>query len=146
MERKAYSTDLSDPQWALIEPFLQVWKAKRPSPSGHQGRYTMREIVNALFYQNRTGCQWQLLPHDLPPWSAVYYYFRLWRDDGTDAAIHDLLRCQVREKAGRAEDPTAVALDTQSVRAANHVPAATTGKDAAKRVPGSGAWPWTRWA
>lgn len=134
--RKAYSTDLTDAQWALIDPFLRAWKAKRPSPSGHEGRYPMREIVNALFYQNRTGCQWQLLPHDLPPWSAVYYYFKLWRDDGTDQAIHDLLRCQVREKAGRAEDPTAVALDTQSVRAANHVPAATTGKDAAKRVPG----------
>lgn len=137
MDRKGYSTDLTDPQWALIDPFLRAWKAKRPSPSGHEGRYAMREIINALFYQNRTGCQWQLLPHDLPPWSAVYYYFKLWRDDGTDQVIHDLLRCQVREKAGRAEDPSAVALDTQSVRAANHVPAATTGKDAAKRVPGS---------
>ncbi len=55
----------------------------------------------------------------------------LWRDDGTDQTIHDLLRCQAREKAGRAEDPTAVVLDAQSIRAANHVPAATTGKDAA---------------
>ena len=136
MGRTAYSTDLSDAQWALIDPFLRAWKAKRPSPSGHAGRYDLREIVNALFYQNRTGCQWMLLPHDLPPWSAVYYYFKLWRDDGTDQVIHDLLRCQVREKAGRTEDPSAVALDTQSVRAANHVPAATTGKDAGKRVPG----------
>lgn len=136
MDRVAYSTDLTDPQWELIDPFLRAWKAKRPSPSGHEGHYEMREIVNALFYQNRTGCQWQLLPHDLPPWSAVYYYFRLWRDDGTDQAIHDLLRCQVRQKAGRTEDPSAVAMDTQSVRAANHVPAATTGKDVSKRVPG----------
>lgn len=134
--RQAYSTDLSDAQWALIAPFLRAWKVKRPSPSGHEGRYDLREIVNALFYQNRTGCQWQLLPHDLPPWSAVYYYFSLWRKDGTDQTIHDLLRCQAREKAGRAEDPTAVALDTQSIHAANHVPAATTGKDAGKRVPG----------
>lgn len=108
MDRTAYSTDLTDPQWELIDPFLRAWKAKRPSPSGHEGRYAMREIVNALFYQNRTGCQWQLLPHDLPPWSAVYYYFKLWRDDGTDQVIHDLLRCQVRQKAGRAEDPSAV--------------------------------------
>jgi transposase len=136
MGRTAYSTDLSDAQWALIDPFLRAWKAKRPSPSGHAGRYDLREIINALFYQNRTGCQWKLLPHDLPPYSAVYYYFALWRDDGTDQVIHDLLRCQVREKAGRTEDPSAVALDTQSVRAANHVPAATTGKDAGKRVPG----------
>jgi transposase len=104
--------------------------------SGHQGRYPLREIVNAIFYQNRTGCQWAYLPHDLPPKSATYYYFALWRDDGTDQAIHDLLRCQARETAGRREDPSAVVLDTQSIRAANHVPAATTGKDAAKRVPG----------
>lgn len=60
----------------------------------------------------------------------------LWRDDGTDQVIHDLLRCQMRETAGRPEDPTAVVLDTQSIWAANHVPAATTGKDAAKKVPG----------
>lgn len=135
-DRVAYPSDLSDERWALIGPFLQSWKAKRPSPSGHEGRYALREIVNAIFYQNRTGCQWAYLPHDLPPGSAVYYYFALWRDDGTDQTIHDLLRCQAREKAGRAEDPSAVVLDTQSIRAANHVPAATTGKDASKKVPG----------
>ena len=120
----------------MVGPFLHAWKARHPSVSGHTGRYELREIVNAIFYQNRTGCQWAYLPHDLPPKSATYYYFALWRDDGTDQAIHGLLRCQAREKAGRAEDPTAVVLDTQSVRAANHVPAATTGRDAGKRVPG----------
>ena len=73
MGRKAYSTDLTDAQWTLIDPFLRAWKAKRPSPSGHEGRYDLREIVNALFYQNRTGCQWAYLPHDLPPKSATYY-------------------------------------------------------------------------
>jgi transposase len=135
-ERKAYPSDLTDEQWAVIGPFLAAWKVKHPSVSGHQGRYELREIVNAIFYQNRTGCQWAYLPHDLPPKSATYYYFALWRDDGTDQQIHDLLRCQAREKAGRAQDPTAVVLDTQSVRAANHVPAATTGRDVAKKVPG----------
>ncbi len=104
--------------------------------SGREGDYDLREIVNAIFYQNRTGCQWAYLPHDLPPKSATYYYFALWRDDGTDQVIHDLLRCQAREKVGRREDPSAVVLDTQSVRAANHVPAATTGKDAGKKVSG----------
>jgi transposase len=103
---------------------------------GASGRYSLREILNSIFYQNRTGCQWAYLPHDLPPKSATYYYFALWRDDGTDQAIHDLLRCQAREKAGRWEDPSAIILDTQSIRAANHVPAATTGKDAGKKVPG----------
>ncbi|WP_432986311.1 IS5 family transposase [Dactylosporangium sp. CA-233914] len=135
-ERKRYPSDLTDEQWAVIGPFLDAWKARHPSVSGYQGRYELREIVNSIFYQNRTGCQWAYLPHDLPPKSATYYYFALWRDDGTDQTIHDLLRCQAREKAGRAEDPTAVVLDTQSIRAANHIPAATTGKDAAKRVPG----------
>jgi transposase len=134
--RAAYPSDLTDEQWAVLGPFLQAWKAKHPSVSGHQGRYELREIVNAIFYQNRTGCQWAYLPHDLPPKSATYYYFALWRKDGTDQVIHDLLRCQARERAGRAEDPTAVVLDTQSIRAANHVPAATTGKDPAKKVPG----------
>ncbi|WP_212996106.1 IS5 family transposase [Winogradskya consettensis] len=135
-DRKPYPSDVTDAQWALIGPFLDAWKARRPSVSGHQGGYELREIVNAIFYQNRTGCQWGYLPHDLPPKSATYYYFALWRDDHTDQAIHDLLRCQAREKAGRAEDPTAIVLDTQSIRAANHVPAGTTGKDAGKKVPG----------
>lgn len=135
-QRRAYPSDVTDAQWAVLGPFLLAWKAKHPSVSGHQGRYSLREIVNAIFYQNRTGCQWAYLPHDLPPKSATYYYFAVWRDDGTDQAIHDLLRCQAREKAGRAEDPSAVVLDTQSIRAANHVPAATTGKDVGKKVPG----------
>ncbi|MEU8020947.1 MULTISPECIES: IS5 family transposase [Micromonospora] len=135
-DRKPYPSDVTDAQWALIGPFLWAWRARRVSVSGHQGDYDLREIVNAIFYQNRTGCQWAYLPHDLPPKSATYYYFALWRDDGTDQAIHDLLRCQAREKAGRTEDPTAVVLDSQSVRAANHVPAATTGKDVGKKVSG----------
>jgi transposase len=135
-ERAAYPSDLTDEQWAVIGPFLQAWKARHPSVSGHQGHYDLREILNSIFYQSRTGCQWAYLPHDLPPKSATYYYFAVWRDDGTAQTIHDLLRCQVREQAGRAEDPSAVVLDTQSIHAANHVPAATTGKDAAKKVPG----------
>src|SRR3954469_18312221 len=65
-ERKAYPSDLTDQQWAVVGPFLDAWKARHPSVSGHQGRYPLREIVNAIFYQNRTGCQWAYLPHDLP--------------------------------------------------------------------------------
>ncbi|MCX5064223.1 IS5 family transposase [Streptomyces sp. NBC_00201] len=135
-ERKPYQSDLTDEQWALIEPVLTAWKNRHRSVSGHEGRYSMREIVNSILYQSRTGCQWALLPNDLPPKSATYYYFAAWRDDGTDRQIHELLRCQVRERNRRLEDPTLVILDTQSVRAATGVPAATTGKDAAKRVPG----------
>jgi transposase len=63
----------------LIRPVIEVWKAGHVSVSGHQGRYEMREIVNAILYQTRTGCQWRYLPRDLPPYGAVYYYFALWR-------------------------------------------------------------------
>ncbi|WSS80221.1 transposase [Streptomyces sp. NBC_01174] len=115
---------------------ITVWKDRHRSVSGHQGAYAMREIVNAILYQGRTGCQWAYLPHDLPQKSATYYYFAAWRDDGTDQVIHELLRCQVRERARRLENPALVVLDTQSVHAAAGVPAATTGLDPAKRVPG----------
>lgn len=135
-ERKPYPSDLSDEQWSLTEPVIAAWKDRHRSVSGHQGAYSMREIINAILYQGRTGCQWAYLPHDLPPKSATYYYFAAWRDDGTDQVIHELLRCQVRERARRLEDPTLVVLDTQSVHAAAGVPAATTGRDAAKKVPG----------
>lgn len=135
-DRKSYSSDVSDEQWALVEPVVTAWKAAHPSVSGHQGRYVMREIVNAILYQNRSGCQWDLLPHDLPPAGAVKYYFYKWRDDGTDQTIHDLLRWQLRENKRRLADPSLIVLDTQSIRVAVGVPAATTGKDAAKRVPG----------
>jgi transposase len=135
-DRQFYKGDLSDERWALIEPVVASWKARHPSVSGHQGNYDMREIVNALLYQSRTGCQWDYLPHDLPPAGAVKYYFYKWRDDGTDQTIHDLLRWQVREKRGRLADPSLVVLDTQSLHAAAGVPAGTTGRDAAKKVPG----------
>ncbi|MFG2557289.1 IS5 family transposase [Streptomyces sp. NPDC048581] len=134
--RKPYPSDLTDEQWELVEPVIAAWKARHPSVSGHQGKYAMQEIVNAILYQNRTGCQWEFLPHDMPPPGAVKYYFYLWRDEGTDQDIHDLLRGQLREKRKRLADPSLVALDTQSVHASVGVPATTTGKDAAKRVPG----------
>ncbi|MFD7446646.1 IS5 family transposase, partial [Streptomyces sp. NPDC059909] len=135
-DRQPYKTDLSDERWSLIEPVITAWKARHRSVSGHQGRYEMREIVNALLYQSRTGCQWDLLPHDFPPSGAVKYYFYAWRDDGTDKTIHDLLRWQVRERRGRLADPSLVAIDTQSLHAAAGVPASTTGRDAGKKVPG----------
>ncbi|THA30669.1 IS5 family transposase [Streptomyces sp. A1547] len=134
--RRSYPSDLADEQWELVEPVIVAWKAQHPSVSGHQGKYAMREIVNAILYQNRTGCQWEFLPHDMPPPGAVKYYFYKWRDDGTDQTIHDLLRWQLREKERRLADPSLVAMDTQSIHAAVGVPADTTGKDAAKKVPG----------
>ncbi|WP_435857736.1 transposase [Streptomyces olindensis] len=72
-ERKPYPSDLSDEQWSLIEPVITAWKDRHRSVSGHQGAYDMREIVNAILHQGRTGCQWAYLPHDLPQKSATYY-------------------------------------------------------------------------
>jgi transposase len=97
------------------------------SATGDAGSCDLREVVNAIFYQNRTGCQWRYLPHDLPVWSAVFYYFGQWRADGLDRRIQELLRCQVRERARRLEDPSLVIVDTQSVRAAAGVPKITAG-------------------
>jgi transposase len=85
----------------LIEPVITAWKDRHRSVSGHQGAYAMREIVNAILHQGRTGCQWACLPHDLPPKSATSSYFAARHDDGTDQVIHALPRCQVREKALR---------------------------------------------
>ncbi|MCK9905107.1 transposase [Parafrankia colletiae] len=135
-ERKPYPSDLSDEAWELIRPVLTAWKARHPSASGHQGRYALREIVNAILYQARTGCQWRYLPHDLPSTSAVCYYFGRWRDDGTTETIHDLLRWQVREHHHRRADPSAVVLDSQTVRASTNAPADTTGLDPGKKSPG----------
>ncbi|OEJ62639.1 transposase [Streptomyces agglomeratus] len=148
VKREPYLSDLSDEQWALIEPMITGWKQERVarSATGDPGSCDLREVVNAIFYQNRTGCQWRLLPHDFPAWSAVFYYFRLWREDGLDQRIQELLRCQVREKARRLEDPSLVIIDTQSVRAAAGVPGPRRGSTRTRRCRGaSEGWPSTFW-
>lgn len=127
--REPYPSDLSDEAWELIRPVITAGKSQHPSVSCHEGAHEMREIVNAILYQTRTGCQWRYLPHDLPPKSTVYYYFATWRDDGTAETIHDLLRGQAREMRRRREDPTAVVLDSQTVRASANAPKDTTGLD-----------------
>jgi transposase len=87
----------------LVEPVIMAWKRERVarSAAGGLGGCDLREVVNAIFCQNRTGCQWRCLPHDVPVWSAVFYCFTRWREDGLDQRIQGLLRCQVREKARR---------------------------------------------
>jgi putative transposase len=85
-------------------------------------------------YLDRTGCAWRYLPTDFPPWQTVYGYFAAWRDDGTLARLHAELRAQVRIAAGRAPQPTAAVIDSQSVRAAGTVPKATRGWDNANHA------------
>ncbi len=111
MDRKAYSTDLTDDQWDLLEPLLPSAK-----PGGRPRSVDVREIVNALLYVLRTGCPWRSLPHDLPPWGTVWTYFRQWRDDGTLDRLHEELRDRVRAAVGRDVQPSAGCLDSQSVK------------------------------
>lgn len=76
----------------------------------------MREVINAILYLDRTGCQWRALPHEFPAWSTVWSYFRKWRNDGTGPRMHTALREQVRRKAGREPTPSAAIIDSQSVK------------------------------
>jgi transposase len=92
--------------------------------------------VDAIFYVVRTGCAWRQLPKDFPPWQTVYWYFVRWHDEGTVTRVHDALRAQVRRAEGRSEEPSAGLIDSQSVRTADTVPAATRGFDAGKNVKG----------
>jgi putative transposase len=127
--RKAYSTDLTDEQWAVLEPLLP-----RPRRRGRPRAVDLREVLNTLFYQDRTGCQWRNLPHDLLPKSTAWYYFDQWKKDGTWQDLMDVLRRQVRAAAGREEEPSAGAIDTQSVP--THHQGADSDVDGGKNVKG----------
>ncbi len=111
MERNPYPSDLTDEQWLLIETHIPSEK-----PGGRHREVNMREVVNGILYLNRTGCAWRLLPHDLPPWGTVHYYYRRFRIDGTWQTIHDRLREQVRVAAGKQSTPSAAVIDSQSVK------------------------------
>ena len=109
--RRAYQSDLSDAEWACIEPHLLV-----PKAPGRPRIHTLREILDAVFYVVRGGCAWRLLPHDFPPWKTVYHYFRTWRIDGTWQRLHEALRCRARVHLGRDPQPSAAIVDSQSVK------------------------------
>jgi putative transposase len=110
-ERKAYPSDLRDEEWRILEPLIPPAKEE-----GRERKYEMREIINGIRYIQRGGCAWRMMPHDLPHWEAVYYYFNLWSKDGTWQRINDQLREQLRVEIGRNQQPSAAIMDSQSVK------------------------------
>jgi len=106
-----YSTDLTDTQWRIIEPFF--YKEKR---GGHFRKHTKRELVNAVLYLNKTGCQWRLLPNDFPPYITVWSFYRRAKESGLWERIMDALVQRTRLDSGRAIMPTYAIIDSQSVK------------------------------
>ena len=109
--RAAYPSDLTDRQWAEIGPLIPA-----AEPGGRDREVNMREVLNGILYLVRGGVSWRMLPHDLPPWGTVHYYYRRFRLDGTWKQVHDTLRGRVRKQAGRKVNPSAGIMDSQSVK------------------------------
>lgn len=110
-KRKPYPSDLSDAEWQTVAELLPP-----PAKRGRKPKYQRREILNAIFYQVKTGCQWRMIPHDLPPWETDYAYFAKWRDDGSFERVNLALAREIRIEEGRDPEPSAAIIDSQSVK------------------------------
>jgi len=128
MRTQSYPSDVTDAQWVLIEPHLPVY------PGGRPRKTNLRDVVDAIFYVLRTGCQWRYLPKDFPPKSTVWRYFDEWRHNGTLDTIHDLLRKKVRTAAKPYSPRTTASVDSQSVDTTGG--GERRGRDNAKNVDG----------
>jgi len=129
-DRKAYPSDLRDSEWEILEPLVPAI-----SPDAVNVVYTRREIVNGILYVLRSGCPWRMVPHDLPDWGALYYYFRTWRKQGIWDEMQKGLLKQVRKAEGRDEEPSVAVIDSQSIKT-SAVRGPEKGFDMGKRIWG----------
>lgn len=111
MNRKTYSSDLTDAEWKLIKPYLPEGR-----PGGRPRKTDMREVLNAIYYVLKSGCQWDMLPHDFPAKGTVYHYYNEWRKDGIWERLNAALRGDLREELGRERTPSAAIVDSQSIK------------------------------
>ena len=110
MDRKPYPSDLSDHEWRLLEPLVPPAKT-----GGRKRTVNMREVMNAIYYVLKSGCQWDMLPHEFPPKGTVYHYYNAWRKDGTWQRMNQALREELRQELGREPTPSAAIIDSHSV-------------------------------
>ena len=105
-----YTSDLTEKEWKILSPFVSQGNIGRPRT------HDIRQIINAIRYVMKSGCQWRLMPKDFPPWQTVYDYYLRWRKNGKWQEIHDTLLGQVREKSGKNASPTVGIIDSQSIK------------------------------